>query len=649
MGLNSVNAPWSCSFASNHGKTVQAAYPEHPTHKAFNMNKFKYFLYSGAVFTLLFSGCAPLDPWFVNDRRPASPDVDFPDPGNSERVEIREVERLPWETWPLGRTLNGVPFKTVALIKGDELAREGRRAEALMQYLSVPLKSLSPEERESAVLRIGAMQLAEDRARSALTTLSNYFQGSGASVGTVPEPFSLLFAFSYGRVGDVDQALAWFSKLNRSVAGQGGMAQASESGTKLFLRSLPEESLLQQSSVWKTDSFISRLLAEEARRRASGEDMDGLPTWQRRGGDGGKVVAGILDPVRVGVLLPLTGKFAPLGQSVKRGIQLALDPSLVGPNVQLTFLDTKGEGAYAVALVREFAANEVPGILIGPLLSGPAVEASEAAKLYRVPIIAMSKKAYFPTGEGIFRLGATPQSQVKSLLDAASLKLGLERIALVYPRSYNGQAFAEEFRRYVHERNMTISYEASYEPGNSSAFVGMGSELERSGSQAVFLPDNLEAASSFMLANSMSNKSPIRLLGTASWDSPPDLNRMGRALAGIIFVSPFFQQSKDASILEFNTSFRSRFGNVPDFLAAQGFDAASIARFAIEGAASSKVSLTEGVRKLGMYQGITGNVSVQWNGELAREFAVVELQPDGVVPVKKPETPMFIARGNDVR
>lgn len=567
-------------------------------------------------------------------------------------LQLQE-KRLPWETWIRGRDLYGQPLTNAALLRGDELSEAGQREAARVEYVQVFANpNVSIAERDAALLRLAGTELALDRAQSALDTLSATFVKRKLTINDVEPRFGLVFAYAYGRLNNIRQSLAWFSQVYRDAGGKGGFAQSAESGARLLLGSMDEPELRSLVDVWISDAFISSIIGQELRRReqgsftaipqAGGEQFWKLPSTE------GVPASGILGEQTVGVLLPLSGRYAALGAMVKNGIALAF----IGheAKVRLVYRDTQGEPAIALAAFEELLNTEKVDAVVGPLLAEPARVVAERAGRREVPLLVLAKSAV-AAPDAVFQLGPTIESQASSLVKAATTKLNIRRIAVISPADRTGDAFARQFVEELRLRQLQPVYQQRYVSSEAPAFEGISELLEREQVDAVFLPDDLAVANSFMLNLSESQRKRIRLLGPAKWYNVGELQRSNKLLEGIIFVCPYFYESGLPYSVRFNESFQARFGKKPDFLAAQGFDAATLILAALQRQAVQGGGVAQALRSIDYYDGLTGLIRVTSLGTVERNFVVVKLEPGRLVLL--PETKVvttpdsFTMRGNE--
>jgi len=330
------------------------------------------------------------------------------------------------------------------------------------------------------------------------------------------------------------------------------------------------------------------------------------------------------------VILPLSGPFAALGKGTKQGIELAME-GRAPQGITLEVRDDSGDSVQAVAAARELIGAGNAAMVLGPLLTEPALRVSEVLRVERRPMVAFAKSGSFPPGDGMYRLGPTPESQVRSLIERTNTAYAYTRYALVYPQDPSGEEFARVFRNEIEGLGLQLVYESSYARDDFPAMIPIAKELEAKDPQAVFFPDSLKSAVRFFSYLSGGKGTKVRPLGTASWDTAAELQQSRAVIDGAVFVSPFFKRSSRPEIVRFIDAYRARYGTDPDFLAAQGFDAATLALEGLSYARENGTPLAESFSSIGMYQGLTGGIKVSADGELVREFSVVNFERGALV------------------
>ena len=605
-----------------------------------------------AVLLFLFflsSGCSQLGMETVDEGRlyPGSTSGSSIDDGTAERPQ---VSYQPWEMWQSGKDLNGGTVRNIGLLRGDEFLEKGDRIQALREYEFASNTPLTVAEKEALNLRIAAMQLSNMQPKKALSTVSEFFRNTGLGAQNVPAPFAVVMAYSYAQIENVDQSLAWFSR-SAEVSRRRGVANTSSvQGARSLLRALTPSQFEKASLVWGSDPFLSQHIGVERARRTRGGKVEQLvfDTPQTvTGGAFRSSVEGetVRDAPTVVAFLPLSGRYQKLGESVKQGIELAVQAERgVGP-VNFRAIDTGGSALRAQEEAQTLRADNA-SVVLGPLLSEPAQAVEGAVRARGIPLISFSKSSGFQTGGGIYQLGATSESQVRSLVAKSYAALGMSKFAIVYPQTAVGFEFASLFKQALMANQLEIVYESSYQPNDQAAFVQMAQELEAFEVHGLFIPDRISASAQIFSNLRPDFRRKVRPVGTALWDNRRELNNSLTVLDGAVFVSVFYEQSERPIVGKFVSTFQDNYGKRPNFLAAQGFDAATLALAAVRRHQRDMIGFERAFNAIDSYQGLTGDISVRGDGLLDRAFSVVELRHGKLVELENATSTAFVYRGN---
>ncbi len=146
------------------------------------------------------------------------------------------------------------------------------------------------------------------------------------------------------------------------------------------------------------------------------------------------------EPVRrVGLLLPLTGGNAALGQAMLNAGQLALFDQ-GDRRIELLPRDTRSSAAGAAEAARDAEAQGALA-LAGPLTLG---ETAAVARATRIPVFAFTSDEAQASGR-VWVLGITPTQQARRVMSAAN-EQGAERFGLLAPNDAFGQRLAAAMR-----------------------------------------------------------------------------------------------------------------------------------------------------------------------------------------------------------
>jgi len=272
--------------------------------------------------------------------------------------------------------------------------------------------------------------------------------------------------------------------------------------------------------------------------------------------------------IPVGCLLPLSGKYAHVGERALKAILTAAGQG-PGPGpggYRLIVKDTGSEGQNLGPALGELLA--VPGLsfIIGPIPSSYAASAAELASRAKVPMI------LFPASESESRGGPyvveffySLEEQTRVLSSYAARDLGARTFGILYPETGSGRELAALFKKAATGSGGKIVYEKGYPPGET----GLPGEMEWIASikpDAIFIPDGASASAGLILRLKQNPRlSDVLFLGPATWNSPVFLKLAGDQIDGFVYRAVYtdFFHFGDGGWVGFGKDFESRHGEKP--------------------------------------------------------------------------------------
>lgn len=318
---------------------------------------------------------------------------------------------------------------------------------------------------------------------------------------------------------------------------------------------------------------------------------------------------------RTGMLLPLSGPQAPLGQAMLNASTMAMFDEAQG-GVEFAPRDTGGTPQGAANAARAAIADGAR-ILVGPLTSAETAAVAPIARGAGVPVLAFTNDAG-RAGDGIWVLGATPAQQVRRLVAAAQAQ-NAPRIALAAPENEFGRALAAGLRDAAAEqglpRPLILLHPGGADPGMAaSAAQGQLGQMD-----ALIIGEAGERARRFAaaLVSGLPEGAPLpRLMGTSLWSADSAL-RAEPALRGAWFPGP-----DPRARARFDARYRDAFGETPPRLAAVAYDAAALATRALRPGAG-------GFPSPEVLPGAEGPLRLAPGGQVQRGLAVFAISPEG--------------------
>jgi ABC-type branched-subunit amino acid transport system substrate-binding protein len=347
--------------------------------------------------------------------------------------------------------------------------------------------------------------------------------------------------------------------------------------------------------------------------------------------------AAALEPA-IGVILPLSGRYAPFGESVRKGLELARDAMPSAVPVRFLYRDSAGDGTTAARLVEEFSARPELLAVIGPLTSGEATSAAAQAESSQLPMLLLAPHEGV-TGGQVFRYALTAAAQTEALADYAD-RLGLKRLAILHPDSRAGDLFAELFQGAVERYGGQVLARRSY----PAAAVDLRKELQAlaaaahhgsgSGPEALFLPDSARQVAQIIPQLGFSRLDQLQLLGTSTWNDPNLVRLAGPQSEGAVFVDGFFADSPWPEVRDFVARYQEAYGMPPSILAAQGFDAGRLLLHLLgRSQARERKALRHALATQRDFPGVAGFTCFGPQGEAELTLFLLQVQDGSVVQI----------------
>ena len=149
-------------------------------------------------------------------------------------------------------------------------------------------------------------------------------------------------------------------------------------------------------------------------------------------------VIGVDGPVRVALLLPLSGPSAALGESLLNAALMALH-DVGDERLMLLPRDTQGLPEGAIDAIEQGVADGAQ-IILGPVFSASVQAAAQVTRSVALNMIAFSTDRSV-AGDGVYLIGFMPEQQVDRVVSFA-VRQGLQRFAAVIPATAYGETVA---------------------------------------------------------------------------------------------------------------------------------------------------------------------------------------------------------------
>ena len=337
------------------------------------------------------------------------------------------------------------------------------------------------------------------------------------------------------------------------------------------------------------------------------------------------------ETIKIGEYASLTGKEAAFGQSSHKGTLLAVEEidskgGVLGRQVELITDDNQSKQGESATIVKKLIFREKVVGILGEVASMRSLEAAPLCQAYKIPMISPSSTNPKVTeiGNYIFRVCFIDPFQGTVMAKFAKETLKIHRVAvLTSVSSAYSVGLAKYFKQRFTDDGGEVVIEQKYTEGDKD-FNAQLTAIKAAGVEGIFIPGYYtEAALISRQARKLDMKIP--LFGGDGWEAPELVKIGGEAVEGCYYSTHYSPQVDTPAVKEFVARFKARFGGeVPDAMAALGYDSAEVMVDAIRRAGSTEgPAIREALAATKGYQGVTGDTTMDKDRNASKAAVVI--------------------------
>lgn len=340
------------------------------------------------------------------------------------------------------------------------------------------------------------------------------------------------------------------------------------------------------------------------------------------------------DTIRVGEVASLTGKEATFGQSSHKGTLLAIEEinaagGVLGRKIELLTEDNQSKTGESVTIAKKLISRNKVVALLGEVASSRSLEIAPVAQALKIPMIspASTNPKVTQIGNYVFRVCFIDPFQGTVMAKFARTTLKADRVAvLTSVSSAYSDGLSRYFKQHFAELGGTIAIEQKFSEGDKD-FKAQLTAIKAANVDAIFVPAYYtEAALITKQARELGLSLP--LFGGDGWEAPQLIEIGGKAIDGIYYSTHYSPENDSPEVRSFVEKYKQRWGGeVPDAMAALGYDSAGILADAIKRAGTTKnTKLRDAVAATRDYVGVTGKTTIDPDRNASKAASIVTVE-----------------------
>lgn len=349
------------------------------------------------------------------------------------------------------------------------------------------------------------------------------------------------------------------------------------------------------------------------------------------------------ETVNIGVLGPFSGNLASYGESVRKGVELAVEEintagGILGKQVKIYAEDDEGDAQKALNAYNKIT-DEID-FLIGEVVSAISEVIGAEAQKDGLPMLAPCSTAANITKNRsyVFRACFLDPDQGITMANFAKETLKIAKVAVVYDNSDDySSGVAEAFKTQAEKNGIEVVFFDGGIVAKSADFKAIASKIASSTAEAVFAPIYYGDVATFVRDVRIAGyKKP--LMGADGWDgtSAVLLGEDGKGdvspLNNCYFSNHYASDATNAKI--FVAAYEKKYGTTPNSFAALAYDSMYIVKAAMEKAQTTERNQVSKALATVTYSGVTGNYVFNETGDPKKNIVICEYI-NGVITFKE--------------
>jgi len=378
-----------------------------------------------------------------------------------------------------------------------------------------------------------------------------------------------------------------------------------------------------------------------------------------------------VNPMAIGILLPVRGRFSEFGRKALQAIELAfevLNERSPYRQYQLIVEDSGDNAEQAIAALDTLFFKHNVIAVIGPLLSKGIDEITERAQELGLPLFSLAQYDG-QVGGNVVQAGINPQIQARTIAKYAVEDLGFKKFAVLFPQDRFGKSYSNAFWKAIEDLGGSVTSAETYAPGEVDfrapvdKLAGLHYQQARQAEiddlegirqemgitkrtrkteqyynlrpktdfEAVFIPDEPRVAGQILPAFSFRDIDHVTFLGTSAWNTPELVRRAERYAEGATFVDAFYENPTDGNARSFIQNYSNTFDETPGRIEATAFDAAKIlAELLVSSSNKTRDDVRSHFTNIKNHRGVTGEISWE-DGYLHRQLHLFSVKNGSIV------------------
>ncbi len=348
--------------------------------------------------------------------------------------------------------------------------------------------------------------------------------------------------------------------------------------------------------------------------------------------------------IRLGVVAEITGDMPAVGESCKKTAEMAVAEINDAGGIQLgdktykveLFIeDNAGKADQSASAAQKLITQQKVLAIVGPNATRYAIPASEIAESSKTVLISpwstnpkttLDAKTNAPK-KYVFRACFIDPFQGRVVAKFAMDNLKAKKAAVLYDVASDYNKGIAEFFKETYEQlgGKVVAFETY--TTNDKDFSAQFTKIKKATPDVIFLPNYYsEVPLQIQQAKRLGINVPF--VGSDSWGSQDLTKLCGKDCEGYYFSTHYAPDAATPAATKFIQAFQTKYGSLPDDVAALTYDSFGLLWQAIKAAGKlDRQAIRDNLAKVPSYEGVTGNMQFkEGSGDPTKSAVIVKIQ-----------------------
>lgn len=285
------------------------------------------------------------------------------------------------------------------------------------------------------------------------------------------------------------------------------------------------------------------------------------------------------EPIKVGIVLPLTGAQAKFGEIEKRSFEMAAEEingagGVKGSKLELLFEDDTGKADVGRAAVEKLISRDKVVVITGGYASQVTAAATPVAQQFKVPFLVTTGSADEITEKGydyVFRINPTASEYFDPFETFLKRVGGIKTMALLYENTAFGQSSSKDVEATAKRMGIDLLVKEGYQAG-AIDFKPILSKVKAANPDIIYMVSYVMDASLLMKQSKELDINPKIFAGGGAGFTLPEFHQnAGLASEHVISANLWTEDSGYKGAKEYYDKFLKRYKSETEYHGAEAY------------------------------------------------------------------------------